>query len=993
MFYVVKFRFSSDFRAALAFLRALLDKFRIVEYNIIMQCVYKKTYVDCVEEVRKTVASLPVDLDHPKIILVPEVYTFDFEREFYSVGGGSFDIKVRSVSKLYYDLVPENTAIGRQTAIALVRKIAIDKKDELVYYRAAFDKRGFAAKVYETLEKLAGSNISPEELCSSDAALERKISDLRLIYKEYASAVNGKRADSNGRVSALTDYIAAHKTEIAGSDVFVVNFDVFTALQKKLLQAIDGVARSLTVFYSEMQTDYLPKKKPVVYAATSSEDEYSRIADFVSNDVYSGYRFGDISVLGENIDYDRLKRAFDSRDVRFYFDKKRSLASSEPADLILRICACCCDGNTADNLIALASNRLVVPDTSERDAFIAYLREHNAFFSAVFDKFDDADEKGALAENARKKVTSFLACPTRNNFLTSAEFSQNFLSAIELAKSGINEDNERYFTLTETALQTIKEVFGEKEYRFRDLFSAFSELASGTEVSVVPNKTDTVFVGPLNARRGFLCKKLYIIGFNDGVLPKTDPGNGLLGDLDADKLTENGLEISPLSRDANERFRDELVQLVKTAEKLNLSYVSDGENKRSYMLRLIEHACNMKETDEITSDAIDYAEQELKPSAIARLYPTKKSCLMRAAAGDERGAYSSIAAAVETDCQNIINDLKPPVDSLSDGIKIESCSASLLQTYFDCPKKFFYKYALGVEKAKDGSVQATDIGTVLHKIIERFVRIGKFDRPEKIGALIADEELEKAEKYSLDCNARLKKYIRRDAIALCSCVAREFKEGEFVPLGEEVRYGDPGESKELGIAPGGTVMCGQIDRVDAYGNAVRVVDYKSGAKVELTANDIYFGKKLQLPIYSLVMKKRGYNPVGMFYFPVNDSKNAGVLCGMLINDPLYINAMDKKSPENKSDVFDYDPAAKTPKTLVSEEIVESVIKYAYAVSEKAIEGIKSGFIAAVPTSSGQNGACSYCDYAVACHGKKCERKITGAKYDDIIKAVKDGTDE
>ena len=139
MFYVVKFRFSSDFRAALAFLRALLDKFRIVEYNIIMQCVYKKTYVDCVEEVRKTVASLPFDLDHPKIILVPEVYTFDFEREFYSVGGGSFDIKVRSVSKLYYDLVPENTAIGRQTAIALVRKIAIDKKDELVYYRPSIN--------------------------------------------------------------------------------------------------------------------------------------------------------------------------------------------------------------------------------------------------------------------------------------------------------------------------------------------------------------------------------------------------------------------------------------------------------------------------------------------------------------------------------------------------------------------------------------------------------------------------------------------------------------------------------------------------------------------------------------------------------------------------------------------------------------------------------------------------------------------------------------
>ena len=945
------------------------------------------------EEVRKIVSSLPADLDHPKIILVPEVYTFDFEREFYSAGGGSFDLKVRSISKLYYDLVPENTAIGRQTAIALVRKIAIDKKDELIYYKAAFDKRGFAAKVYETLEKLAGSNISPEELRSSDPALERKISDLRLIYKEYASAVNGKRADSNGRVSALADYITSHATELDGSDVFVVNFDVFTVLQKKLLKAIDGVARSVTVFYSEMQTDCLPKKKPVVYAAKSSEDEYSRIADFIANDVYSGYRFGDVSVLGENIDYDRLKRAFDSRDVRFYFDKKRSLASSEPADLILRICACRCDGNTADNLIALASNRLVVADTSERDAFISYVREHNAFFSAIFDKFDGDDEKCVLAENARKKVASFLVCAEQNNFSTATDFSACFLNAIELAESGINEDNERYFALTKNALQTLTEVFGDKAYRFRDLYSAFSELAVGTEVSVVPNKTDTVFVGPLNARRGFLCKKLYIIGFNDGVLPKTDPGNGLLGDIDADKLTENGLEISPLSREANDRFRDELVQLVKTAEKLNLSYVSDGENKRSYMLRLIESACKMKETDEITADAMDYAEEELKPYAIARLYPTKKACLMRAATGDERGLYSSIVAAVGTERENILKDLSQPVDNLANGIKIESCSASLLQTYFDCPKKFFYKYALGAEKPKDGSVQATDIGTLLHKIIERFVRRGKFDEPEKIGALIADEEIEKAEKYSLDCNARLKKYIRRDAIALCSCVAREFREGEFVPIGEEVRYGAPGENKEQGIIPGGAVMCGQIDRVDAYGNAVRVVDYKSGSKVELSANDIYFGKKLQLPIYSLVMKKRGYNPVGMFYFPVNDSKNAGVLCGMLINDPLYIHAMDKKSPENKSDVFDYDPAAKKPKTLVSDEVTESVMKYAYAVSEKAIEGIKSGFIAAVPTASGQNGACSYCDYAAACYGKKCERKITGAKYDDIIKAVKDGSDE
>lgn len=538
--------------------------------------------------------------------------------------------------------------------------------------------------------------------------------------------------------------------------MFVVNFDVFTALQKKLLQAIDGVARSVTVFYSEMQTDCLPKKKPVVYAAKSSEDEYSRIADFISNDVYSGYRFGDISVLGENIDYDRLKRAFDSRDVRFYFDKKRSLASSEPADLILRICACRCDGNTADNLIALASNRLVVADTSERDAFISYVREHNAFFSAIFDKFDDETEKGALAENARKKVTSFLSCAEQNNFTTAAEFSRGFLSALELAESGINEDNQRYFDLTKTALQTLTEVFGEKEYRFRDLYSAFSELAVGTEVSVVPNKTDTVFVGPLNARRGFLCKKLYIIGFNDGVLPKTDPGNGLLGDLDADKLTENGLEISPLSRDANERFRDELVQLVKIRLKTEL-VVRFRRRKQAFVYaaayrKRVQNEGNRRNNLRRSGLCRRGAEtfRNRAPVSYQKSLPYARSFRRRAwrVFVDMRGGRRRARKHTE----RFVAACRQPCRRN----KIESCSASLLQTYFDCPKKFFYKYALGAEKSKDGSVQATDIGTLLHKIIERFVRRGKFDDPEKIGAQIADEELEKAEKYSLDCNARLK---------------------------------------------------------------------------------------------------------------------------------------------------------------------------------------------------------------------------------------------
>ena len=188
------------------------------------------------------------------------------------------------------------------------------------------------------------------------------------------------------------------------------------------------------------------------------------------------------------------------------------------------------------------------------------------------------------------------------------------------------------------------------------------------------------------------------------------------------------------------------------------------------------------------------------------------------------------------------------------------------------------------------------------------------------------------------------------------------------------------------------MLCGQIDRADVWKGNVRVIDYKSGASVELTPNDIYYGKKLQLPIYSLVMKKRGYTPVGMFYFPVNDSDSSGVLTGILADHAEYITAMDRRASERKSDVFEFDPSKKSSKTLVSDDVISAVAEYAVAVSEKAIENIRNGFVAAYPADIGRNGVCSYCDYAQVCPGKKCLRNVRGIKYDDIVRAVKDGTD-
>ncbi len=50
---------------------------------------------------------------------------------------------------------------------------------------------------------------------------------------------------------------------------------------------------------------------------------------------------------------------------------------------------------------------------------------------------------------------------------------------------------------------------------------------------------------------------------------------------------------------------------------------------------------------------------------------------------------------------------------------------------------------------------------------------------------------------------------------------------------------------------------GKIDRVDAAGRKVAVIDYKSASKKSLEMYLVYWGLALQLPVYALVMESLG----------------------------------------------------------------------------------------------------------------------------------------
>ncbi len=188
---------------------------------------------------------------------------------------------------------------------------------------------------------------------------------------------------------------------------------------------------------------------------------------------------------------------------------------------------------------------------------------------------------------------------------------------------------------------------------------------------------------------------------------------------------------------------------------------------------------------------------------------------------------------------------------------------------------------------------------------------------------------------------------------------------------------------------------GNIDRIDAYGDYARVIDYKTGA-CDFDYADVYYGKKIQLPVYLRVLIENGYRPAGAFYFPLasswSDDEYTHRLIGPFNTDEDVLRATDPElvAEEGKSKVV----AASTfimksgirsfygSRRAVTESTLGKIASYAVAVADGAAREIRDGYIEPTPLDDGAI-ACNRCDFRNAClrKGKTRGEKPVGA--DDV----------
>ena len=978
-------------------------------------------------------------LDHGYILFVPDKYTLLAEKLLYS-DGGAFGVEALTLNRLYYRVadgnIPEGMPLSRIGAVLTVRRILSEKRGELECYGSSSQRAGFSETVYDNLCQFAASGLSSRDLpYEGDDVTAYKLRDLRKIYEAYEEATAGKYVDSSGRMKLLYELLdGTHLFD--NTDVYFACYDGFTPMQarvvKKICEKAEACGNKAIVIGAESKLS-LRAKKVLRCRCRSRADELKmaavRIKDLVKN---FGARYGDIAVIAPSADYNRLKRIFDEYGVPFFTDCKYALSSHPLARYLLDMFAAG-EHYRNDDFIKLAHNPYSGIDRNDADVFENYISCCALSEGAVKSEFTidpiDPTMKGSLttAESVRKKVAALVSKPNKRKIYN----GESMCAAIDALLPSDDDDiaaridspieDVRGKILENAAL--LKEVF-KASYKQSVMLEALEEIFSLYSVSVLPSESDCVVVGDTSVFRAGGYKYLFVLSMHEGELPVVMHDDGMLSDSDLDVIASRGAKVVPKIEERNARAVAELYSVLSYTP--NEIYVSwcDSFKPSPVMTKLMSAARAAKaEIREFSRDAMLYKlsdRDEVSAEILVKMCPTEAAARElyllgtadKASGGRGYGYEGKLKAAVgESDYGKRKAEAKSARNLYGD----RSVSISRVQEYFACPFRCFSGYALKLKPRPTGEVTPIDIGEFLHAVMEKYFNASKDG--DYSGA---DEKVTKAVSEILAENPHAlkgasKSYIEEltnEAVKTAKVAGEQIESGSFTKCTSEAVFGGDGSalrSYEIVLEDGSKILFeGKIDRIDVAPyeggmKAARIIDYKTG-KAEFSLSDIYYGRKIQLPMYLKVAKANGYTTVGMFYFPFSsdfeEKKSSYRLLGMFDSDYAYEMDNGLIEPSYASTVVKAKSTAKSGRggvvldkrgcDGVESEVLQKVCDYAERVFTHGVSEMLGGYCEPSPLAADKRTECDHCNFKPFCTAYGCEkreRKRGSVKAPFIVECV------
>lgn len=795
----------------------------------------------------------------------------------------------------------------------------------------------------------------------------------------------------------------------------------------------------------------------------------------------TGCRYGDIAVISRALDsYNGiLDPIFEQYGIPLFYDSRRGVATHPLMALVLSLLKIMTDNFRQEDVLRYLKTGLSGFTTLETSTLENYMlvwdikgekhwSEDWKGSPSGFEgrKDDDAEELIYLNELRRRLYEPIAQLKEQMENGQQPRALYEFLckngvrdavtkACRELKDAGETRLSGEYGQIWERLVLMLDQITmaaNGAKLTLEDFASLLGLVIENTDLGSIPPSLDAVTAGDAERIRTDGAKYVFVIGLAEGMFPRAANVGGLISESERRSLVELGLELSPPASEqaAEERFFAYKAFTCASRGVYLTCPRSDasGEVLRpSYFLPAVKRLfprCTV--VDDALSDPLDTVANEKTAFDLMAQKFGEKTPLRAALRSvfEQRPDYASRLAALDRAASGDRLHFKNSATARALYGENMRVSPTSVEDFGKCRFMYFCRYGLRAKPRRPAELDAPEIGTVIHFVLERLLS----KTADRGLANVPQDELEKMTKAELAEFARvylgglddkperfrhLFGTLEETVICLVNHLAQEFAQSGFTPVDFELAIAPDGDVKpyEIKLPDGGRLIVGgKVDRVDALKlngkTYLRVVDYKTGTKT-FNLNDLLYGLNLQMFIYLFTLCRNAAGrygdgkevlPAGVLYVPAKRPEVAAQraedpqkikaqadkelrMNGIVLNDPGVILAMETsgagrfipasvKGEQDDDGTVRYAVGARS--SVASIEQFGILRRHIEKTLTAMAKTLRDGDAAAVPVSGLGYNPCQYCDYISICGFEPgCEVKnIFSVDKDEIWNRMKGG---
>lgn len=758
------------------------------------------------------------------------------------------------------------------------------------------------------------------------------------------------------------------------------------------------------------------------------------------------YRYRDIAVVMANMEtyVDDIKEVFNKYNIPIFIDEKKDVNNCILIKFVVSLFNIFTSNFSYEAMFSYIKSGVL--DIEEDDIFLLekYVNKWGIRGSKWYKQDFEYEEKNDQQDKINKIRLSIIdpILKLKNDlsgektakeinyklyeFIEENNIQKNVLKkADEFEKMGMVSVADEYRAGIEIFFNVLDEIFliFENDKMSFDRYNKILQTGiAKSEFGRIPSSLDQVLIGDIERSKTKEIKVLFLIGVNDGVIPKIIKDEGFLNDRDRKVLKENDVELAKDSVELlyENRFNIYKVLTIPT-EKLYLSYsVADKEGKAlrcSILITQIKKIFpEIEEHDNVIDDKHDISTAEATLDCAIEEYRRyldddeieqewkdiilwyKKNESLRINRILRGAKFSNLPEKISTE------NIKKMYG------KTLRTSVSRLEQYKRCPFSFHMKYGLKLNEEEKFEIRSLDTGNFMHEVIDDFFEMVE---QKRLDIKLIDENQLKSIVYEI-VNRKMgmnKNYIFRGSpkfIVLSrrlkkvvyqsiEYIVKQLKNSKFELYGHEVEFSEKAELKPMKIELDDkkqVVVTGKIDRVDIAkmndDTFVRIIDYKSSVK-DIDLNQVVSGIQIQLLTYlDEIAEQENFQSAGILYFNLIDTivkadKNLSdeeikqqlnkkfKMKGLIVADIDIVKMMDTKlAPSTYSECIpvylDKDGnISRSKSSVLDREKFESLQKYTKHIISDISNEIFEGNIDIKPFYNNKKTPCDYCEYRSICN--------------------------